>query len=73
MYLCGAFLLAVIATVLFGGKLLTAALGQAFFLSIKVTVLPSVVLLPLLVAIAVFIPVSQYDRTKREGVVERIA
>lgn len=73
LYLCGAFLLAVIVTVLFSGKLLTAALGQAFFLSIKVTVLPSVVLLPLLVAITVFIPVSQYDRTRRESVVERIA
>ncbi|MEZ3445837.1 MAG: ABC transporter permease [Lachnospiraceae bacterium] len=72
LYQCGAFFLAVLVTALFGGKLLTTALGQAFFLHIKVTVLPSVVLLPLLVAVAVIIPVSQYDRTRRESVVERI-
>lgn len=72
LYLCGAFLLAVIVTVLFGGRILTAALGQAFFFTVKVTVLPCVVLLPLLAVIAVLISVSQFRRMIRESVIERL-
>ena len=72
LYLAGAFLLAVVVTVLFGGKLLTAALGQAFFFQIEVTVLPSVILLPLLAASAYFIPRVQFRRMSRESVVERV-
>ncbi len=73
LYLGGAFLLAVLVTVLFGGQLLTAALGQAFYFQIKVTVLPSVILLPLLVVTAFFIPVYQFRQMSRESVVERIS
>lgn len=72
LYLAGASLLAVIVTVLFGGQLLTAALGQAFFFQIEVTVLPSVILLPLLAASAYFIPRVQFRRMSRESVVERV-
>ncbi|MDE6363209.1 MAG: ABC transporter permease, partial [Lachnospiraceae bacterium] len=73
LYLGGAFLLAVLVTALFGGQLLTAVLGQAFYFQIKVTVLPSVILLPLLVAIALIIPVYQFRQMSRESVVERIS
>lgn len=73
LYLGGAFLLAVLVTALFGGRLLTAALGQAFYFQIKATVLPSVILLPLLVGIAFFIPVHQFRQMSRESVVERIS
>lgn len=73
LYLGGAFLLAVLVTALFGGQLLTAALGQAFYFQIKVTVLPSVILLPLLVMTAFFIPGYQFRQMSRESVVERIS
>lgn len=73
LYLIGAFLMSVMMTFLFGERILTAALGQAFFLHIEVTVLPGVVLLPLLFVIAVFIPYDQFRRMSRESVVERIA
>ncbi len=72
LYLFGAFLLAVSVTVLFGAKLLTAALGQAFFFNIKVTVLPCVVLLPFLVVVAVLIPLGQFWQMSQESVVERL-
>lgn len=72
LYLAGAFLLAVLVTVLFGGQLLTAALGQAFFFHIEVTVLPSVILLPLLVASVWSISIVQFRRMSRESIVERI-
>lgn len=72
LYLGGAFLLAALVTVLFGGQLLTAALGQAFFFHIEVTVLPSVILLPLLAVIAVSIPAHQFRQMGRESVAERL-
>lgn len=69
LYLCGAFLLAVPVTILFGGRLLTAALGQAFFFTVHVTVLPCVAFLPLLALTAVFIPLSQFRRISGKGIV----
>lgn len=48
LYLSGAFVMALGITILFGGQILTTVLGQAFFFYIKVTELPTMVLLPVL-------------------------
>lgn len=72
LYLGGAFLAALVITYLYAGKLLVSVLGRAFFFHIKVTVLPSVILLPALIAIAFAIPGYQFRKMSQESVVERI-
>lgn len=72
LYLSGAFAMALGITILFGGQILTAALGQAFFFHIKVTVLPTMVLLPVLFMVACFVPAYQFRKMGKESVVERL-
>lgn len=72
LYLSGAFVMALGITILFGGQILTAALGQAFFFHIKVTVLPTMVLLPVLFMVACFVPAYQFRKMGKESVVERL-
>jgi len=67
LYLSGAFMIALVITVLFGGRMLTAALGHAFFFEIKVTVLPTIVLLPVLFMIACFVPTYQFRKMGKES------
>lgn len=67
LYLSGAFMIALVITVLFGGRMLTAALGHAFFFEIKVTVLPTIVLLPVLFMIACLVPTYQFGKMGKES------
>lgn len=72
LYLSGAFVMALRITILFGEQILTAALRQAFFFHIKVTVLPTMVLLPVLFMVACFVPAYQFRKMGKESVVERL-
>ncbi len=72
LYLGGAVILAIAITYLYGGKLLSVVLGQAFYFQISVTALPSIALIPVLTAIAFAIPEYQFYRVCRQSVVERI-
>lgn len=72
LYLGSAFLLSVLLTLFCGERLINAVLGQAFFFRIRVTVLPCVLLLPALAAVAILIPKRQLVRVERESVTERL-
>ena len=72
LYLAGALLLAVCLTCLCGKGLLAALLGQAFFFRIRVTVLPCLLLVPALLAVAIRIPVHRFAQMSRKSVVQRI-
>ncbi|MDO5425510.1 MAG: FtsX-like permease family protein [Eubacteriales bacterium] len=72
IYLIGALLLAVLLTVFCARGLLTRVLGTAFFFEFRLTVLPSLLMLPLLLAVAYLIPRRQFRRMRRESLVERI-
>jgi len=72
LYLAGALILSVVLTYLFAGNLLTRTLGRAFFFHIKATIIPCLLMIPVLLAVALAVPVSQFKKISRESVVERI-
>ncbi|MDO5147488.1 MAG: ABC transporter permease, partial [Eubacteriales bacterium] len=72
IYLGGAFLMAVLLLV-FGAKTILAhTVGTAFFFQMKLTIVPCVLLLPVLAALAYAIPKYQCDKLQKESMVERI-
>ena len=72
IYLGGAFVIAVLL-IMFGAKqILVNTLGTAFFFRLHLTIVPCVLMIPILVGIAYVIPKYQFEKMSRESVVERI-
>lgn len=72
LYIGGAFIIAVALTLTCTEQLLVNTIGQAFFFSVHLTVLPCVVMLPVLAVIAYAIPKYEFKKMNQESVVERI-
>ena len=72
LYLGGAFVVAVLFVVLGAEKLLADTLGKAFFFQMHLTIVPCILMIPILVWIAYVIPKYQFEKMSRESVVERI-
>ena len=59
--------------VVFGAKqILANTLGTAFFFRLHLTIVPCVLMIPILVGIAYVIPKYQFEKMSRESIVERI-
>ena len=72
LYLGGAFVIAVLL-IMFGAKqILVNTLGTAFFFRLHLTIVPCVLMIPILVGIAYVIPKYQFEKMSRESIVERI-
>lgn len=72
LYIGGAFIIAVALTLTCTEQLLVNTIGQAFFFSVHLTVLPCIVMLPVLAVIAYAIPKYEFKKMNQESVVERI-
>ena len=72
LYLGGAFVIAVLLVVFGVEKILANTLGTAFFFRLHLTIVPCVLMIPILVGIAYVIPKYQFEKMSRESVVERI-
>jgi len=72
IYTGGAFILAVVLICTCAERLLSHTIGSAFFFSVHLTVLPCILLLPVLAIIAYAIPRHEFKKMNRESVVERI-
>ena len=58
--------------VVFGAKqILVNTLGTAFFFRLHLTIVPCVLMIPILVGIAYVIPKYQFEKMSRESIVER--
>ena len=58
--------------VVFGAKqILVNTLGTAFFFRMHLTIVPCVLMIPILVGIAYVIPKYQFEKMSRESIVER--
>ncbi len=72
LYLGGAFMIAVLLIVFGAKQILINTLGTAFFFRLHLTIVPCVLMIPILVAIAYVIPKYQFEKMSRESIVERI-
>ena len=72
LYLGGAFMIAVLLVVFGAKQILTNTLGTAFFFRLHLTIVPCVLMIPILVGIAYVIPKYQFEKMSQESVVERI-
>ena len=72
LYLGGAFMIAVLLVVVGAKQILINTLGTAFFFRLHLTIVPCVLMIPILVGIAYVIPKYQFEKMSRESVVERI-
>ena len=72
LYLGGAFVIAVLLIVFGAKQILVNTLGTAFFFRLHLTIVPCVLMIPILVGIAYVIPKYQFEKMSRESVVERI-
>lgn len=72
IYLGGAFVLAVILLCTCAEKLLTNALGMAFFFRMHLTIAPCICMLPLMAVIAYVIPRKLFRKMCKESVTMRI-
>ena len=72
LYLGGAFVIAVLLIVFGAEKILVNTLGTAFFFRLHLTIVPCVLMIPILVGIAYVIPKYQFKKMSRESIVERI-
>lgn len=72
LYISGAFLIA--ATIIYFGAeaLITNTLGMAFFYHAETTLMPCILMIPVLLFIAIIIPVGQYKKMEKESLVERL-
>lgn len=71
-YIVIAFILAMTVGALVANQLVTMAVGDIFFFQCKISVLPSIILIPVLLLVAFFVPVYHYKKMCKETVVERI-
>lgn len=72
IYLGGAFVIAALLVVFGAEKILSNTIGTAFFFRLHLTIVPCVLMIPILVGIAYVIPKYQFEKMSRESVVERI-
>ena len=72
LYLGGAFVIAVLLIVFGAKQILVNTLGKAFFFRLHLTIVPCVLMIPILVGIAYVIPKYQFEKMSRESIVERI-
>lgn len=72
LYLGGAFIIAVLLVVFGAEKILANTLGTAFFFQMHLTIVPCILMIPILVVIAYAIPKYQFKKMSQESVVERI-
>ena len=72
LYLGGAFVIAVLLIVFGAKQILVNTLGTAFFFRLHLTIVPCVLMIPILVGIAYVIPKYQFEKMSRESIVERI-
>lgn len=72
IYLAGAFCLALLIICFGAEKLLSYTVGAAFFFQMHLTVLPCILMLPVLFVIVYIIPKYQFRKMAGESVVERI-
>ena len=72
LYLGGAFVIAVLLVVVGAKQILINTLGTAFFFRLHLTIVPCVLMIPILVGIAYVIPKYQFEKMSRESIVERI-
>ncbi|HEX3075347.1 MAG TPA: ABC transporter permease [Lachnospiraceae bacterium] len=72
LYLGIAFAMAVTLGTVFADRLISASVGEVFFFSTKLSILPSIIAMPFLLLIVIMIPIYNYRRMCKETVVERI-
>lgn len=72
LYLSAATLLADTIGMLLAKPLIERTVGQTFFFSCQMTILPSILIFPLLAAVAAAVPVYNFRHMQRESVVERL-
>ena len=72
LYLGGAFMIAVLLVVFGAEKILANTLGTAFFFQMHLTIVPCLLMVPILSGIAYAIPKYQFKKMSQESVVERI-
>ena len=72
LYLGGAFVIAVLLVVVGAKQILINTFGTAFFFRLHLTIVPCVLMIPILVGIAYVIPKYQFEKMSRESIVERI-
>ncbi len=72
IYLGGALVMAIMLVVFGAEKILSNTLGTAFFFRMHLTIVPCLLMIPILLGIAYFIPKYQFEKMSRESVVERI-
>ena len=72
LYLGGAFVIAVLLVVFGAEKILANTLGKAFFFQMHLTIVPCILMIPILIGIAYVIPKYQFEKMSQESVVERI-
>lgn len=72
LYLGGAFVIAILLVVFGAEKILANTLGKAFFFQMHLTIVPCILMIPILAGIAYVIPKYQFEKMSRESVVERI-
>lgn len=64
--------IAVLLVVVGAKQILINTLGTAFFFRLHLTIVPCVLMIPILVGIAYVIPKYQFEKMSRESIVERI-
>ena len=72
LYLGGAFVIAVLLVVFGAEKILANTIGTAFFFRMHLTIVPCILMIPILIGIAYVIPKYQFEKMSRESIVERI-
>ena len=72
LYLGGAFVIAVLLVVFGSEEILSNTIGSAFFFQMHLTIVPCLLMIPILLVIAYAIPKYQFEKMSRESLVERI-
>ncbi len=72
LYLAGSFIIAVLIIVFGAENILSHTVGAAFFFRMKLTVIPCVLMIPVLAVIAYAIPKYQFRKMSKDSVVDRI-
>ena len=72
IYLGGAFVIAIILVVFGAEKILSNTFATAFFFQLHLTIVPCLLMVPILSGIAYAIPKYQFKKMSQESVVERI-
>lgn len=72
LYLVMAFTIAATLGTVVAGKLINMSVDKVFFYHSRLSILPSIVTIPLLLFIVIIVPVYHYNRMCKETVVERI-